>query len=199
MNLVDAIKQTQRHVGAEPDGVYGPVTAMRVLAELSRRVAVDADAVGETPTLLDARTQGNLETLDPKAQERFTQFTLLAKATAATFGCEYIMISGHRTWEEQDALFNKRPKVTNAAGGYSNHNFGIAADYGVFRGKVYLDSSNPALAAQVHAACAVHARKMGFEWGGDWKTFKDFPHYEISTGLTMAQKRNVYKARGSVL
>jgi peptidoglycan L-alanyl-D-glutamate endopeptidase CwlK len=88
--------------------------------------------------------------------------------------------------------------VTNARGGQSNHNFGIAVDFGVFRGKVYLDSADPKLAAQVHAAVAVHARKLGFEWGGDWK-MKDTPHFEIRTGLTMAEKRKRYKEKGSVL
>jgi hypothetical protein len=51
----------------------------------------------------------------------------------------------------------------------------------------------------VHEACAVQARKLGFEWGGDWKKLKDYPHFEISTGLTMAEKRKIYGERGSVL
>jgi peptidoglycan LD-endopeptidase CwlK len=197
MNLVDSVKQIQRAVGAHADGIFGPRTAAAVLNTLARADAVDG--TDEAPAALDARTLANIATLDPKAQERFAQLALLGKATAATFGCDYIAISGHRTWAEQDALFAKRPKVTNAAGGYSNHNFGIALDFGVFQGKTYLDSSNPKLAAQVHAAVAVHARKLGFEWGGDWKNLKDFPHFEIETGLTMAQKRNVYQVRGSVL
>lgn len=197
MSLVAKIKTIQRAVGAEPDGVFGPRSAAAVLAHLARMEMVDA--VGPPALPLDERTRKNIATLDPKCRERFEQFTLLAKATAATFGCDYIMISGHRTWEEQDALFAKRPKVTDAAGGYSNHNFGIAADFGVFRGKAYLDESDAAIARQVHEACAVHARRLGFEWGGDWKTFKDYPHFEISNGLAMGAKRLLYKKEGSVL
>ena len=57
------------------------------------------------------------------------------------------VISGHRTWEEQDALYAKgrtKPgkRVTNARGGYSNHNFGTAVDFAVFKGSVYLDGGN---------------------------------------------------------
>lgn len=196
MNLVNQIRNIQRAVGAGVDGVFGPQTARLVLAALARVDLVDPSA--EAPEL-DDRTLRNIATLDRKAQDRFEQLARLAKATAATFGCDYIAISGHRTWAEQDALYARRPKVTNARGGQSNHNFGIALDFGVFRGKVYLDSGDPKLAAQVHAAVAVHARKLGFEWGGDWKSFKDTPHFEISTGLTMAQKRNVYAVRGSIL
>lgn len=199
MSLVDDIKWIQRHVGAEPDGVFGPRTAGRVIAELQNCGQAKAFAKDLDDAAIDERSRGHIASLDPKARDRFAQLTLVGKATAATYGCDYVMIEGHRTWEEQDALFARRPKVTNARGGYSNHNFGIAADYGVFRGKSYLDDTDPKLAAQVHAAVAVHARKLGFEWGGDWRALRDYPHFELSTGLTMAQKRKLYKERGSVL
>ena len=35
---------------------------------------------------------------------------------------------GLRTFAEQDALYNQRPKVTNAKGGQSVHNYGFAVD-----------------------------------------------------------------------
>ena len=193
MSLVEDIKAIQRAAGVEADGIFGPRTAQAVLAELRKEDA------GHSPApLMDDRTRENLATLDVKARERFEQLCLLGKATAASLGCDWVMIEGHRTWEEQDALFAQRPKVTNARGGQSNHNFGIAADFGVFCGKSYLDESNPILARRVHEACAVHARKLGFDWGGDWK-MKDYPHFEISTGLTLAQKRKLYQKEGSVL
>jgi peptidoglycan L-alanyl-D-glutamate endopeptidase CwlK len=192
--LVDDIKAIQRHCGADPDGVFGPRTAAAVLRELRKN-----EDVGETPTLLDARTLATIATLDVKAQAAFTTFALLAKATAATFGCDYVAISGHRTWKEQDELYFQTPRVTNAKGGFSNHNFGIAADFAVFRGKVYLDDSKPELARQVHTACAAHATDCGLEWGGDWKRTKDYPHYELKTGLTMAEKRKLYWEKGTVL
>ena len=54
---------------------------------------------------LDARTVAAIQTLDANARDRFVKFALLANATAATYGCTYLMISGNRTWAEQDALF----------------------------------------------------------------------------------------------
>ena len=198
MSLVDDIKAIQRAVGAEPDGIFGPQSAGKVLEHLARVEMVDDS--GETPTPLDGRTLRTLATLYAKAIQMFEDFTLLAKATAATFGCDYVAISGHRTWKEQDELYLRVPKVTNAPGGYSNHNFGIAVDFGVFRGKVYLDASDAELARRVHAACAAHAKACGLEWGGDWKgKLKDSPHYEVSTGLSLAAKRKLYNERGSVL
>ena len=147
----------------------------------------------------DTRTLKNIATLDPKCQQRFRAFAEAAKDVAASLGCDYVMISGNRTWAEQDKLFAQRPKVTNARGGQSNHNFGIAGDFGVFQGKVYLDESNASLAHKVHKACAALAPKYGLEWGGAWKSFTDEPHYEVATGLTMASKRKRYLANGSVL
>lgn len=203
MSLVSDIQAIQEHVGAQPDGVFGPVTAARVLAELSRRVCGEPEpGISDAP--LDPRSEATIETLDPKARERFTQLAILGKATAATFGCDYVCIAGHRTWAQQDALYAQGrsapgPIVTRAQGGFSNHNFGIAADFGVFRDKSYLDECNPILANRIHEAVAIHARKLGFEWGGDWKSLSDCPHFELSTGLTLAQKRSIYRAKGSVL
>ena len=213
MSLVDDIKEVQAFYGLDRDGVAGPDFIGAVLADIRHR---GGSQVPLPESTLDERTRKNIAKLDPKARDRFEHFTKLAKATAATFGCEYVMISTNRTWAEQDALYAQPTdgkdndgdgrvdepdeKVTNARGGESNHNFGIAADYGVFRGKSYLDNSNPELASRVHAACAVHARKLGFECGADWKGKKcDPPHYEISTSLTLGQKRKLYQEKGSVL
>lgn len=212
MNLTETIKRVQRHVGAEVDGIFGPVTAAAVWAALTRETedgkmqeAREEGVMGETGRLpvplLDERSRKTILTLDPKAVERFTDFTLYAKAVAAAMGCEYVAICGHRSWEEQDELYKRKPPVTRARGGESNHNFGIAVDYGVFqgRGQIYCDDSKPQLARRVHLACAAHARACGLEWGGDWPRFRDFPHYEIETNLTMAQMRELYREKGSVL
>lgn len=206
MNLPDSIKAIQRAVGAFPDGIFGPVTASRVLLEIASRgesygAMEAAESLGKD---LDPRTMDHIATLDEKARERFMQFARLAKATAATLGCDYVMIAGNRSWAEQDALYEigrvtGGARVTNAKGGQSNHNFGIAGDFGVFQGKAYLDTSKPELAARVHRACSLHAAACGLAWGGSWQAFTDLPHYEIETGLSMMQKRNVFKARGSVL
>lgn len=210
--LRDIIKDIQRELGVEADGVAGRVTLTNALAALRERhldlqeEKVWPARVGEAAEF-DARTEKNLATLDPKAQPMFRRFLSLAQATAATMGCDYILIGGNRTWAEQDALYAQGRSVegsivTNARGGSSNHNFGIAGDCGVFQGKVYLDGGNKAqaaLAAKVHKACSEHAAACGLEWGGSWTSLKDLPHFEAKTGLTLAQKRSLYSKKGSVL
>ena len=156
--------------------------------------------------VLDARSEQHLLTLDAKAQPFFRDFLLRAKATAATYGCEYVMICGTRTWEEQAEIYAQgrtKPgaKVTNAKPGQSWHNFGVAADFGVFRGRAYLDNTDAALAARVHAACAVHARECGLAWGGHWRTRPDAPHHQLLAlpQSPTAAHRETFKAKGSVL
>ncbi|WP_193214949.1 M15 family metallopeptidase [Luteolibacter marinus] len=206
-DLRSSIKDIQRHVGAEVDGIFGPATAAAVLRELRGEDAKAPHPLMNGADDLDTRTLGILATMDPKAVPMFGRFMRLAKATAATLGCDYVLIGGNRTWKEQDALYAQgrtKPgaKVTNAKGGQSNHNFGIAADAGVFLAGAYLDGGNKSqqqLAAKVHRACSEHAATCGLEWGGSWKSLTDLPHYEVATGLTMATKRKLYQAEGSIL
>ena len=153
---------------------------------------------------MDDRSLKIIATLDPKAQRSFKKFLTDAKKVAADYGCDYVAISGNRTYKEQDALYAKgRTKpgkiVTNARGGQSNHNFGIAADFGVFCNGQYIDETNPKLASKIHKDVAKDSLDYGIEWGGNWKSFKDEPHFEISTGLSLAEKRKRYEKLGSVL
>ena len=199
MSLIADIKAIQKHVGVKSDGVFGPVSAAAVRASLSNA----SKPLNEEKLVparkakyfnFDERTEKHVASLSPAAQKKFRPFIAQAQAIAAAMGVDYIAISGYRSNSEQDALYAKGrskpgPRVTNVRGGYSNHNHRIAVDFGVFRRGKYLDGSEPKTAHRVHAAVAQLASKHGIEWGGNWRSFKDTPHYEIKTNLTMAQKR----------
>lgn len=207
VSLVDDIKTIQRATGAQPvDGIFGPVTAGKVLEHLARMEMVEA--ADEMPSPLDGRTLKTLATLDPNAQDQFEIFMLHAKAIAATLGCDYVAISGTRTWDAQAELHKKYqaggPKA--APPGYSWHNYGTAIDCGVFResrdGPRYCDAEMPSLAMKVHAACSTIADDFGLAWGGDWKGKScDPPHYQIDMGRATpnAADRAKFKREGSVL
>lgn len=137
----------------------------------------------------DARTEKNIATLLPAAQEQARQF--MQRVLDA--GIDARIISGTRTFKEQDALFAKGrtkpgPKVTNARGGFSNHNFGVAWDIGIFDGSRYLPESS------LYARAGQIGREMGLEWGGDWQSIKDEPHFQCRTGLTTRQMREMVLA-----
>ena len=136
----------------------------------------------------DSRSESNIATLVPKAQDAARQFLAAALAAMQPNGIIVRIISGTRTYAEQDALYaqgrsTSGPIVTNARGGFSNHNFGIAWDIGLFQNDRYLDES------PYYRQLGPVGESLGLEWGGRWR-FEDDPHYQLKTGLTLAQLRD---------
>ena len=88
------------------------------------------------------------------------------------------VIGGTRSYEQQDALYARGRTapgaiVTKARGGYSNHNFGIAFDIGVFSGGRYLPESPQ------YKAVGALGMELGLEWGGNWTSLVDQPHFQL--------------------
>ena len=138
--------------------------------------------------MLDERTEKNIATLHPKAQAKAREFMAQAVPLMEQLGAQVKIISGNRTYAEQDALYAQgRTKagsiVTNARAGASNHNFGTAWDVGIFKDGKYLDDS------PLYKTLGKVGQSLGLEWGGAWKSISDEPHFEVKTGLTMAEKR----------
>lgn len=153
------------------DGSWGPKTD-----------AADAAFVQQSQTIseqlgsFDARSESNLITLTPKVQVLARKFLKLLQDADN----DVRILSGTRTYAEQDALYRKgrsgntEQRVTNARGGQSNHNFGLAWDIGLFENGSYIaaDKKYKSLAPQALSALP------DLEWGGSWVTFPDFPHYQ---------------------
>jgi len=114
------------------------------------------------------------------------KLTLFEKKLAAN-GIKVMLTCGYRSIEEQNRLYavgRTKPgkKVTNARGGYSWHNWGLAADYVfIINGKVTWDGP--------WATFGKIARECGLEWGGDFKSIVDRPHVQWTHGKTLAQMR----------
>lgn len=88
---------------------------------------------------------------------------------------------GYRSNKRQNELYAQgRTKpgkiVTNAKAGQSNHNYGIAVDYFLVSndGKKALWTVN-----KKWRRVAQIGKNLGFTWGGDWNSFKDYPHLEM--------------------
>ncbi|EAD5544927.1 N-acetylmuramoyl-L-alanine amidase family protein [Listeria monocytogenes] len=102
-------------------------------------------------------------------------------------GIYLCVAQGYRSKTEQNALYAQgRTKpgsiVTNAKGGQSNHNFGVAVDLCLYSsdGKKVIWESTTSRWKKVVAAM----KAEGFKWGGDWKTFKDYPHFELCDAVS---------------
>lgn len=114
-------------------------------------------------------------------------------------GVPILITQGLRTIAEQNALYAQGRTaagsiVTNAKGGYSYHNFGLAIDFALLTGNgstVSWDTARDGDADGVKDWSEVVgvAKALGFAWGGDFKSFKDLPHFEMTFGLTTAQLR----------
>lgn len=136
-----------------------------------------SEAIKQQFGVTDARSESNIITLVPKAQITARKFL----AILTRQGKDVRLISGTRTYAEQDALYrqgrsgNTLPKVTNARGGQSNHNFGIAWDIGLFENGKYIVADSKYKQVPV----LVLPQLPELEWGGNWNTFPDFPHYQL--------------------
>ncbi len=173
MKIDEMVAAVQKKLGVQVDGKAGPETWGAIYAEI-----VKPTVAGKPPEqaidAVDARSEAVIATLLPQVQP-------LARALvqkAALSGIRIKIISGLRTYAEQDELYAQgrtKPgsKVTNARGGYSNHNFGIAFDVGVFEGQKYLPDSVK------YKAVGALGTDLGLEWGGNWKSIVDQPHFEL--------------------
>ena len=100
------------------------------------------------------------------------------------------VVQGYRSIEEQNALYAQgRTRsgsiVTNARGGYSFHNYGLAIDFCLFNeNKQPVWSVNDKWMSVVRMATGI-----GFSSGAYWSSFKDYPHLEYTFGLSLAQLR----------
>lgn len=172
------------------DGGWGPQTEAADLAFDSR--GRQLQGLGT----FDARSERLIAGLHLRAQEAARR--LLALAIEAGFRIR--IVSDTRFYAEQDRLHaqgrygNPGPRVTNARGGQSNHNFAIAWDIGLFdEAGQYLNGDTAAELAEYRRLGEL-ARPLGLEWGGDWKSIPDMPHYQLPTGRSTAETRRLFEA-----
>ena len=170
-------------MGVDADGNPGPET----WEAISNRICPKAEGgpIGAADLALpplslqasdrvDDRSEKIIATLLPEVQP----YARALVKKAAQHGITIKILSGLRTYEEQNELFAQgRTKpgrtVTNARAGFSNHNFGIAFDIGIFEGTKYIDES------PTYKAIGILGMDLGLEWGGNWKTIVDQPHFQL--------------------
>lgn len=173
MELSEMIRAVQGALNIQVDGRAGAETWGAIYAALVKPT-VDGVAPEVAISRVDPRSETNIATLQQQVQG-------LARALvqkAADNGITIKVLSGTRSYAEQEALYAKGrtapgPKVTNARGGYSNHNFGIAFDIGVFSGGKFLTDSPK------YKAVGVLGMELGLEWGGNWTSIVDQPHFQL--------------------
>lgn len=141
---------------------------------------------------MDKVSLQRIEKLHPFVREEVKQ--IIAECDKALTGKAKVRITqGLRSFEEQEKLYaigriTSGKKVTNAKAGQSIHNYGLAVDIClIIDGKTASwdtarDWDNDGIADWYE--CVKIFAKYGWDWGGNWKTFKDLPHFEKKTILT---------------
>lgn len=124
-----------------------------------------------------------IDTLHPKLRAIALQaYQEAVQATPA--GVHPVITQGYRTFEESDKLYQQGRTtpgevVSNAKAGSSLHNYGCAIDFCLLvNGKEVWDVNHDWMTV-------VNVFKAhNFEWGGDWHSFKDYPHLQLTFGHT---------------
>lgn len=129
---------------------------------------------------MEELSEQRLTFVNPKLAEKVRA---AADALAAE-GTFFRVAQGLRTYAQQDALYQQGRTtpghiVTNAPGGYSNHNFGCAVDcYPFLSGPTGDLNWNPT--SEQFKAMVAALKAQGLAWGGDWLSIHDYPHFQLA-------------------
>lgn len=156
----------------------------------------------DQPTLL------KIKTAHPKLVAELNEiYNEISEALTGRAICRFPFVT--RTIAEQNELYAQgRTKpgkiVTNAKGGQSYHNYGLAVDIvllwdkdgnGTFETAVWdtktdFDGDKKSDWMEIVAIF----KRYGWEWGGDWK-FSDPPHFQKTFGKSIADLLKLHDAK----
>lgn len=174
MQIEEMVRAVQEKLGVDVDGRAGPQT----WGAIYKRVVDRGSPLDRALTGLEDRTNRRSETVISTLHPGVQPYARALYFKARGHGLTINIISGLRSYAQQDELYAQgrtRPGnvVTNARGGYSNHNFGIAFDVGLFERNWYLGES------PMYKAVGALGEELGLEWGGNWRTIVDQPHFQL--------------------
>jgi peptidoglycan L-alanyl-D-glutamate endopeptidase CwlK len=124
----------------------------------------------------------DIEALYPAVKEKAKELIELCKKEKI----DLIITSTFRDNESQNRLYAqgrtiKGKKVTNAKGGQSYHNYRVAFDVlPIVAGKAVWSSN------KLWKKIGELGMSIGLEWGGNWQSIHDLPHFQYTQGLTLA-------------
>ena len=154
----------------------------------------------------DPVSEKRIERLHPKIAAEVLCLFNKANNLLLTGNAKARVTCGFRSVAEQDALYamgrtSSGKIVTNAKGGYSVHNYGLAFDFcliidGKHASWEWLKDFDGDKVADWMEFVNLF-KEYGYEWGGDWKSFKDRPHLQKTFGMTVEQLRALPKGKGT--
>jgi peptidoglycan L-alanyl-D-glutamate endopeptidase CwlK len=161
--------------------------------------------------MADQITLDRIETIHPKLKSQLRQiYADICEALSGAVQCRFSFVL--RTVDEQDELYAQgRSKpgkiVTNARGGHSYHNYGLAIDIVMLLDKdgdgkyeeaswdEHLDFDKDGISDWQEVVAIF--KRYGWEWGGDWK-FQDTPHFQRTFGKSIAELLTAYNGKNFI-
>jgi len=131
-----------------------------------------------------------IDTLHPLIRAEVQTLVDKINSSVLKGNVKMVVTQGLRTFAEQDKLYAQRPKVTNAKGGQSIHNYGLAFDFCLADGgKMIWDTNKDFDGDKIPDWMEVVKvfKDAGYAWGGDFKSIVDKPHFEKTFGHTWQQ------------
>ena len=180
------------------DGDVGPKTL-----EAVGKFEAETEQVANELGSFDKRTEKSIRTMLIPTQRKAREFMKDIGQVGLSQGLSVRILSGTRTFDEQNELYaqgrtSPGDVVTNARAGYSNHNFGIAWDVGIFNEKgEYIDDlidkkmmTSKAVDAE-YKKVGAYGKARGLFWGGEW-TQPDYPHFQMRDNNELASIRDTF-------
>ena len=122
------------------------------------------------------KTYRDLNELRPYVRIRADEWIARCKES----GLVVYVSETYRSDVRQAYLYEQKLSTVKVTGA---HGFRVALDfYFVEAGKTAYPTGKMTAAAQI-------AKALGFEWGGDWTSFRDMPHLQMLGGVSLAQYR----------
>ena len=162
----NAVRSFQINNKLNQEGIVNPRTRQRLFNPLTR-------------DNFEYRPSSNaLSSLNPHVAVLAQRFLDLTRAN----NLDVRIYNTFRSWNEEDKLFAKGRTmpgqiVTNARGGDSYHNWGLAFDAAPYEnGKISNDTNKFKKMGQL-------GQQVGLEWGGNFISIVDLPHFQYTFGL----------------
>lgn len=144
---------------------------------------------------IDKPTIDKIKIAHPKLRDELEKLVEKINKDILTGSAKVRITHTLRTFVEQDELYAQgRTKpgkiVTNVKGGDSFHNYGLACDIVLIINGITASWDTKKDFDKDQQSDWMEVVKVfkdaGWVWGGDWRTFKDMPHFEKTFGNTIS-------------
>lgn len=152
---------------------------------------------------MDNVSEARLQNVHPELAEKVRRMATMLHVE----GIEIRVTQGLRSWSDQMALWLKgrdshgnitdpSKVVTKAAPGHSWHNFGLAVDIAPFTDNTPDWNLNHPAWKRIVAV----GESLGLVSGSEWRTFPDWPHFQMTGSLPVSPNdatRQAYMSGGT--